>query len=619
MPRRLFDLGLALPLAVLLAPLIAALALIVLVVDGGPVFFLQKRMCRPDRAFRMVKFRTMRPEPDDDGVCGGNKQARITRLGRFLRHSRLDELPQIWHVVTGDMALVGPRPPLPRHVAAEPALFAALLQRSRPGLTGFATLALHKREARLLARCTTTAEAEAVYSRRCLGWKLRLDLAYEARRSIGSDLALIWRSLQAVARTLGPSLSPSFGGGPTPDVARGFGGPAPPPSTAFGPLEWAGPLAGALAGCFAGRVVLVTGAGGSIGSELCRQILALGPARLVMVDHSEFALYEVERRLRPQAEACSVKLVAALGSVTDEPFLRRLFAEATIDIVLHAAAYKHVPMVEANPVAGLAVNVLGTALLAQRAQEAGVRRFILISTDKAVRPASAMGASKRLAELLVQDAAAQAPADSAFSILRFGNVAGSSGSVVPLFAEQIAQGGPVTVTALQARRYFMSITEAVGLVLTATALANGGEVFVLDMGAPVEIGALARQMILAAGRRPRLAGACQPEQADDIEIREIGLRPGEKLCEELLINPNTSPTAHPRIRHAQEPQLPPEAMVTMLRQIRQVVARDHPPEALALLRHWAHHAPTSIAPLGDQARTGNPDKSVLDQGMARMG
>ena len=261
----------------------------------------------------------------------------------------------------------------------------------------------------------------------------------------------------------------------------------------------------ALAGvsAYAGRSVLVTGAGGTIGSELCRQLLCYAPRRLVLYEVSEIALYEIDRELRARLDLGQTEIVPLLASVTDRRTARSAMSDHGIEVVLHAAAYKHVPLVEANPIAGMSNNVLGTRILADAADEAGVQRFILISTDKAVRPTNVMGASKRLAELVIQDLAKRSR-QTVFSMVRFGNVLGSSGSVVPLFKEQIAKGGPITLTHDDVTRYFMTISEAVKLVLLAGSFAHpgspaGGDVFVLDMGKPMRIRDLAEQMVQAAG------------------------------------------------------------------------------------------------------------------------
>ena len=301
---------------------------------------------------------------------------------------------------------------------------------------------------------------------------------------------------------------------------------------------------------YPGKAVMVTGAGGSIGSELCRQLLVQKPRKLVLFEVSEKALYDIDRELRELPEFGQVELVPLLGSITDSRATRTAMADHGIEVVIHAAAYKHVPLVESNPVAGMSNNVLGTRVLADAAEECGVERFILISTDKAVRPTNVMGASKRMAEMVVQDLAKRATRTN-FAIVRFGNVLGSSGSVVPLFKEQIRKGGPITLTHEDVTRYFMTISEAVQLVLLAGSFPVGGaeaDVFVLDMGKPMRIRDLAEQMILAAGYRVR--DEANPE--GDIEIRMIGLRPGEKLHEELLIGAGLLTTPHAKILRARE-------------------------------------------------------------------
>ncbi|NBZ86852.1 polysaccharide biosynthesis protein [Rhodobacteraceae bacterium CYK-10] len=321
---------------------------------------------------------------------------------------------------------------------------------------------------------------------------------------------------------------------------------------------------------YPGKSVMVTGAGGSIGSELCRQLLALKPRKLVLFEVSEKALYDIDRELRELPDFAGVELVPLLGSITDSRATRTAMADHGIEVVIHAAAYKHVPLVESNPVAGMSNNVLGTRILADAAEESGVERFILISTDKAVRPTNVMGASKRMAEMVVQDLAKRATRTS-FAIVRFGNVLGSSGSVVPLFKEQIRKGGPITLTHEDVTRYFMTISEAVQLVLLAGSFPVGGaeaDVFVLDMGKPMRIRDLAEQMILAAGYRVR--DEANPD--GDIEIRMIGLRPGEKLHEELLIGAGLLTTPHAKILRARERSLTELDMAKALQSLRHATA-----------------------------------------------
>jgi FlaA1/EpsC-like NDP-sugar epimerase len=298
--------------------------------------------------------------------------------------------------------------------------------------------------------------------------------------------------------------------------------------------------------CTKGRVVLVTGAGGSIGSELCRQILGTLPKKLILFERSEYALYKIEQelnRLQPFTEVISI-----LGDVLDQPYLEKLMMAHEVETVYHAAAYKHVPLVESNVDAGIINNVFGTRATATAAMNAKVKNFVLVSTDKAVRPPNVMGASKRLAELVLQGLARLPGQTTRFCMVRFGNVLGSSGSVVPLFKEQIKAGGPITVTHPEVTRYFMTIPEAAQLVLQAGSMGDGGDVFVLDMGEPVKIVDLARKMVSLSGLEVREPGS----EDGDISIEFVGMRPGEKLFEELLIGNNVTWTSHPRIMRAEE-------------------------------------------------------------------
>ena len=311
------------------------------------------------------------------------------------------------------------------------------------------------------------------------------------------------------------------------------------------------------------KVVMVTGAAGSIGSELCRQIIQLAPSCVILFEQHEFSLYALSKDL----DASGIKLVSILGSVLDQQRVLRIIKRYKVDTIYHAAAYKHVPMVEHNPAMGVLNNIVGTYNVARAACEGAVQNFMLISTDKAVRPTNIMGATKRVAELVIQamDADCDKPC---FSAVRFGNVIGSSGSVIPLFREQIRNGGPVTVTHRDITRYFMTISEAAQLVIQASALGNGGDVFVLDMGEPVKIDQMARHMIQLSGLT--VADAEHPD--GDIEIVYQGLRSGEKLYEELLIGENTQITQHSRIMCAQESSLPLE---TLDRYIDQLETASH--------------------------------------------
>ena len=299
----------------------------------------------------------------------------------------------------------------------------------------------------------------------------------------------------------------------------------------------------------ADKVVLVTGAGGSIGSELCRQIIFLKPKTLILYEMSELALYTIEKELS-NIGVHSMDIYPILGSVNNKSRLTNVFERFSVDTIYHAAAYKHVPMVEFNNTEGVNNNIFGTLSCAQVAIDTGVETFVLISTDKAVRPTNTMGATKRSAELVLQALAAKQSATK-FTMVRFGNVLGSSGSVIPLFKQQIKEGGPVTVTDKDIIRYFMTIPEAVELVIQAGAMGLGGDVFVLDMGKPVKIYDLAKKMIHLTG----LEVKDKSNPKGDIEIQITGLRPGEKLFEELLIGDNVSDTSHPLIMRAEEDTL----------------------------------------------------------------
>ena len=339
-----------------------------------------------------------------------------------------------------------------------------------------------------------------------------------------------------------------------------------------------------------GKVVMITGAGGSIGSELTRQLLRLGPKTLVLFELSEVALYDIsmeieqlKRRLHKEAEAGApgaTTVVEVLGSVLDRKLVSRTIQELGVEVIYHAAAYKHVPIVEANPFAGLQNNTFGTLAVAEAAKELRVERFVLVSTDKAVRPTNIMGASKRLAEQILQALAQERDAATIFTMVRFGNVLDSSGSVVRRFRNQIKAGGPVTVTHPEVIRYFMSIPEAAQLVIQAGTMATGGEVFVLEMGTPVKIDDLARTMIRLSGLEVR-----DDRHPDgDIAIEYVGLRRGEKLYEELLIGENTTGTSHPRIFKNSEPILPFEDLVAALERLEDAIQRMDERELQELLR-----------------------------------
>lgn len=364
-----------------------------------------------------------------------------------------------------------------------------------------------------------------------------------------------------------------------------------------------------------GKSVLVTGAGGSIGSELCRQILELEAKTLLLFDLNEFALYKIEKELSPNKGEIAVR--AILGDVSDAKRLARICQDYGVQTIFHAAAYKHVPLVEANLCAGIGNNLRATKAVIEAAQLARVERLTLISTDKAVRPTNAMGASKRVCELLIQAAASDLVGkEPVMAMVRFGNVLGSSGSVIPLFHEQIARGGPITVTHPSITRYFMTIPEAVQLVLQATGMARGGELFLLDMGEPVRIAELARQMIELSGLRVK----DEENPNGDIAIHYTGLRAGEKLYEELLISARDESTPHPLIRKAKEPNHSSSELAPMIEDLENALASwDERATVLALSRlvpeYSKSNSPTSkhrvLEENGSAADASNPSSPTL--------
>ncbi|MEM7188426.1 MAG: nucleoside-diphosphate sugar epimerase/dehydratase [Pseudomonadota bacterium] len=337
-----------------------------------------------------------------------------------------------------------------------------------------------------------------------------------------------------------------------------------------------------IATAYKGKSVLISGAGGSIGSELCRQVLSCAPRCIVLFERSEFALYSIDREIRHLAESAGVEVFTVLGSVTDQRRVTRTLKAHKVEIVLHAAAYKHVPLVETNEQEGVRNNIFGTQILADAARSTGVERFILISTDKAVRPTNVMGATKRLAEMTVQDLARRA-GGTRFAMVRFGNVLGSSGSVIPLFQSQIAAGGPITVTHPDVTRFFMTMPEAARLVLLAGSFSEGGDVFVLDMGKPVKIMDLAHKMIELSGLSVK--DADQPD--GDIAIEVTGLRPGEKLFEELLIDDEgLLATPHPKILRAEELCPSQLEIATILQDLDQALGADSALAVRRLIGRW---------------------------------
>ncbi len=363
------------------------------------------------------------------------------------------------------------------------------------------------------------------------------------------------------------------------------------------------PIPGLLDACIKDKNVLVTGAGGSIGSELCNQILKYGPRKLILFELHEYNLYKIERLLREQLsqQAKNTELVFRIGSVQNEFQLNALFRDENIDTIYHAAAYKHVPIIEGNITEGIKNNILGTWKCAEAAIEAKVKSFVLISTDKAVRPTNIMGATKRVAELVLQ-ALSKRQSTTRFTMVRFGNVLGSSGSVVPLFRTQIQRGGPVTVTHKDITRYFMTIPEAAELVIQAGSMGTGGDVFVLDMGEPVKITDLATRMINLSG----LTLKDEKTPSGDIEIQYTGLRPGEKLFEELLIGDTVSGTDHPRIMRAEEFSMEWDETLELLLSLENC-CKDHDDK---IAKEFLLKAPTGYKNSNEATESQNPVDSL---------
>jgi FlaA1/EpsC-like NDP-sugar epimerase len=348
-----------------------------------------------------------------------------------------------------------------------------------------------------------------------------------------------------------------------------------------------------ISACIVNKSVLVTGAGGSIGSELCRQIIRQHPTRLILLEMSEFGLYAIEQELNELQRSLGlhIELLPFLGSVLETEKCTRIMRTFSVETVYHAAAYKHVPLVEHNPIEGIRNNVFGTLSVAKAAMVAGVKSFVLISTDKAVRPTNVMGSTKRFAELILQAFSrlqVKSPSRTRFCMVRFGNVLGSSGSVVPLFRKQIMAGGPITLTHPEITRYFMTIPEAAQLVLQAGAMGEGGDVFVLDMGDPVKIVDLAKRMVHLSG----LEVLSESTPNGTIEINHVGLRPGEKLYEELLIGENVEGTEHPLIMRAQEVEIPWVVLEDLLAKLEAACDRfDYEEVRAMLLRAVAEYTP----------------------------
>ncbi len=616
--KRTFDFVAAWCGLIVLLPLLIVIALAVWLEDRRSPWFWGVRVGRGGRTFRMLKFRTMIPDAWRSGVSStAAGDWRITRVGRVLRRAKLDELPQLWNVLMGDMSLVGPRP----QVETDAALYTAEEQRllhARPGITDLASVVFAD-EGQILAG---SADPDLHYNQCIRPWKSRLGLLYMERQSLACDLKILGltllsaisreHALAGVARILD-----SWNADPLlrrvvlrqepllawpPPGAQSIVSEYPIQVNASVPVNrihevrledlLGRPQArweqNDLEEHLAGRVVLVTGAGGSIGSELCRQIARYGPKALIGFDQAETPLYQVEQELRERFP--ELDFLPAVGSIQNRRRLDELFQEQQPQSVYHAAAYKHVPLMEAHLFEAVENNVLGTRNLARAASEYGADEFVLVSSDKAVHPVGVMGATKRVAEMICQ---AEPAGPTRFLAVRFGNVMESSGSVIPSFRRQIEAGGPVTVTHPDMQRYFMTIPEAAELVLQSAVMGQGGEIFVLDMGDPVRILDLARRMIVLSGLRPDI----------DIPIVFSGTRPGEKLHEEMrAIEEHTATTPHAQIRVFSGPA-PPRMMWRTLDELERAAKERDTAQAMACLQ-WMipSYMPSEVALRGAQVR-----------------
>jgi lipopolysaccharide/colanic/teichoic acid biosynthesis glycosyltransferase/nucleoside-diphosphate-sugar epimerase len=566
--KRLLDLLVSAIALVLFAPVMVLVAMLVRIDSPGAALYRGRRAGFKGRPFDQLKFRTMVADAER---LGGPKTTsnddRITRIGRVLRATKLDELPQLINVLRGEMSLVGPRP----MVEDEVRRYADWEQRAldvRPGITDWASVRFHNEE-QILGSAKDWEGFYETYVRPEKSW---LRVAYAEACSFRNDLAILAQTATVLLSTrlawsetadhhpvfvpwgLGVADLPEYLLAPRPvpvldgaEPVRAV--PALQVSSGIGPALDETDLRAvlrcepveldleAVRGVVGGEVVLVTGAGGSIGGELCRQIARLGPRRIVALGHGEYSISELVRELKQALPLLDVQL--AIADVRDRERLRQIMEEHRPGAVFHAAGHKQLPLLEDSVREAVTSNVLGTRNVASLAAEYGVRRLVLLSTVKAVRPTSVMGASKRVAELVVQTVARREARN--FVAVRLCNVLGSRSSVLPTFLRQIQNGGPVTVTHPQMRRHFVMIPDASALVLQAAALARGGEVFLVDSGEPIRILDLAAALIRTYGR----------PNGHPIEIRFTGMRPGERLDDEALRNAErTLPTPHARIRRA---------------------------------------------------------------------
>ena len=582
--KRLFDLGAAAVGLVLLVPLFALVATFIKMSSPGLVFYTQNRVGRGGRRFRILKFRTMVPGSQHVGpgiTCSGDP--RVTRVGRFLRRLKIDELPQLWNVLKGEMSLVGPRPDLAQYVAGYTPEQRQVLT-VRPGMTDLASIC-YRDEEKLLRQ---SGDPEQFYREVILPYKLALNLEYMGKMSFFYDLYLIWRTLRSLCiSTPAERAKTNHEGARAPTLfvppvdeclnhQEGIGCLRPVKSEELMNREVVELALGdpEVTAVYRGKRILVTGAAGSIGSELVRQLVSLEPARIVLLDKDENALFE--RQLELQARIPKVPFEILVADIRFRQRLQTIFERWRPEVVLHAAAHKQVPLMESHPVEAVTNNVFGTHNVVELSLAFEVQRFVFVSTDKAVKPTSIMGASKRLAEMVVQSSVGKHR--TRFCCVRFGNVRGSRSSVIPLFQKQIAAGGPVTLTHPEIRRFFMTIPEAAHLVIQAGTFAEDGGIYMLDMGDPMRIADLAHNLIELSGLRPN----------QDIRIETIGLRPGERLSEELVGDGEyLAPTRVRKIFVVENGcRLDVERLETLLNSLRKAVEQDDEVQVRALLHDF---------------------------------
>jgi lipopolysaccharide/colanic/teichoic acid biosynthesis glycosyltransferase/nucleoside-diphosphate-sugar epimerase len=550
--KRIFDVVASASGLVLAAPLLCLIACAVKLTSRGPVLFRQNRAGKGGVPFAIVKFRTM---AQNAKACGPGITARgdtrITPLGRFLRRHKLDELPQLWNVLIGEMSLVGPRPEVPRYVARYTRRQRSVLA-LRPGITGPDAVAYRDEESLLAA----AADPVRFYEDAILPRKLEHSLKYLERLALLGDVKIILKTLRSLVHA--PQLSSRPSGAVQSDYLAELLGRAPAKLS----LDAARRL-------IEGRAVLVTGAAGSIGSELCAQTARLNPARLVCLDHGAVGVERLKKAMEDVSAGSRISFVVA--DVGDRAAMRGCLATHKIEFIFHAAAHKHLPALESRVAEAVRNNIFALDVLLQTAEEAGCRAFVLISSDKAVNPSSVMGATKRVGELIL---ASRPQRRMRCVAVRFGNVLGSSGSVVPILEGQLRRGAPLMITHREAKRFFMTGGEAVSLALEAFVIGNHGDILVLEMGEPVKIVDLARKLIRLSRHDER-----------GVRIHFTGLRPGEKLEEELFYSHEAvAPTSCEKIYRARGARVSGPQLRERLGSLAEILGSGDPSRLRAALK-----------------------------------